>query len=404
MKVGIFGTFDLQNWGDLLFPLIAQKSLSHHIEGVEVVANSYRRKTRANWYYEVEALTDLPNLIRRYDAILIGGGHVVRFDKLIAYGDYYPTDKSVHHPTGYWLLPALLAANAGIPVIWNGPSTSRGLPDWAGPMLSPALEWSQYIAVRDEVSKSELRRFAPTKEVSVVPDTAFGIEQLVSADSPTPEYQKMRHQFGLDRPYVLLQASSRASEFRVPIERARALLPDIQFIEISVGPDIGDVLGVYNDWGLKDHAVVEEWPSPIGLAELVCHSSGVIGTSLHLSLTSLAFGHPVLRPLDKEDSKYIPLREHRLLYSMSRKKAEAAEQFVDHVLSNDFGNPAMDSVKERLETHWKKVTEAIHSKPQSLGHSDQFLMELPDFLEKTGLELARLSRLGTFCMEKTLFS
>lgn len=386
MKIGIFGTFDIRNWGDLLFPLIAQKFLEQRIEGVEVVANSYRPKTTEDWYYPVTSLVDLPDLIRQYDAILIGGGHVVRFDKLIAYGDYFPLDERVHHPTGYWLLPALLAANEGIPVIWNGPSTASGLPEWAGPMLGSALQLSDYVAVRDEVSKEEFERFAPEKEIHVIPDTAYGIDQLVDKATPSDAFQVLRKTYGLEENYVLLQASARTTEFRAPVERARELLPNHQFVEISIGPDIGDELGGYKDWGLKNLITIEDWPSPPVLAELICHASGIIGTSLHLSLTSMAFGHPVLRPVEKASSKYIPLLAHRLIHSMSRKKAETAESFVEHVKSGDAGDPQMEKVRGQLDSHWAKVAAAIQApRKKPLGHTDQFLLELPGYLETNGL-------------------
>ena len=36
-RVAVIGTFDVENFGDLLFPIIAERELAERIEGCEVV-------------------------------------------------------------------------------------------------------------------------------------------------------------------------------------------------------------------------------------------------------------------------------------------------------------------------------------------------------------------------------
>ena len=380
-KVGIFGTFDVENWGDLLFPLLAQRALSDRLVGVEVIPFSYRGKTAADWFYEVTSLDGLPRPVADLDAILVGGGHLIRFDKEVAPG-YVPGNPLVHHPTAYWLLPALLGIAAGVPVVWNGPSASADLPAWAEPLLNPALRYSAYVAVRDAASREELLAFAPGCQIDVVPDTAFGITGLIDTASPSPEFESLVERNGIRRPYILLQASDRAAEFAAPIHAARAALPDYQIVEIEIGPEIGDRCGCYDDWGMHDHTKVSPWPSPSCLAELVAHSSGAIATSLHLSVASIAFGHPVLRPREKPASKYAPLEEHGSVVPMKRKEPEGGEVFAQ-LVKDGAGSGALPGVLDQVAAHWDRVAALVRSgrgEPVALG-APEFLLHLPFYLE-----------------------
>jgi lipopolysaccharide transport system ATP-binding protein len=111
-EIGIAGTFDVQNLGDLLFPIIAEAELRHRLGPLNVHRFSYAEKHPPDWPYRVESVAALPQRTADLDAMLIGGGHLIRFDKAVAPG-YGPPHPDIHHPTGYWLMPALLALQRG---------------------------------------------------------------------------------------------------------------------------------------------------------------------------------------------------------------------------------------------------------------------------------------------------
>ncbi|RBL67417.1 polysaccharide pyruvyl transferase family protein, partial [Pseudomonas sp. MWU13-2625] len=90
-QVAIFGTFDVANYGDLLFPLIAEAALQARLGKVRLQAFSYHSRSTPQWPYPVTSVSELPQLIDSLDAVLIGGGFIIRFDKVIA-ADYYPPD------------------------------------------------------------------------------------------------------------------------------------------------------------------------------------------------------------------------------------------------------------------------------------------------------------------------
>ena len=61
-QVGIFGTFDVANYGDLLFPILAEAELTRRLGAITLHRFSYHGKTPPEWPYEVTSLTRLPDI------------------------------------------------------------------------------------------------------------------------------------------------------------------------------------------------------------------------------------------------------------------------------------------------------------------------------------------------------
>src|SRR6476661_1874407 len=129
--IGVVGTFDLENYGDLLFPLIAEAELAARLGPVRLHPFSYHARTPPEWPYEVTSVAELAGGTVPLDGLLVGGGFLIRLDKTVAPG-YGPPAPAIHHPTGYWLTPALIALQRGIPVAWNAPGMHcNEIPAWA---------------------------------------------------------------------------------------------------------------------------------------------------------------------------------------------------------------------------------------------------------------------------------
>src|SRR5207249_4250979 len=124
MAVGIAGTFDIENYGDLLFPLIAAAALKQRDPRIQVAPFSMNGKSGSAWPFRVETLEEMISSLSTLAAMLIGGGQIVRF------GRRYPISVSanVDVPIAYWLVPAALAALMGKPVIWNAVGAWTGSP------------------------------------------------------------------------------------------------------------------------------------------------------------------------------------------------------------------------------------------------------------------------------------
>lgn len=379
-RVGIFGTFDVQNYGDLLFPIIAEIELSKRLDAVEVIPFSYNAKSLPDWPYKVVSLTELPRMANGLDAILIGGGFIIRFDKFVAPG-YGPTEDWIHHPTGYWLTPALIGAQHGIPVIWNAPGMHcNDIPPWSHPLLSLALQSSAYVAVRDEPSKAALDSFVDDGRVTVVPDTAFALGRYMRNHPAADEARRLREQLGLKKPYVVIQVTENLKKFTDHIKRFRSQLPELSFLLLRVGPVLHDHES-FIDSELPDTFSLPDWPSPLVIAGLIAASEGVAGHSYHLAITALSAGVPVFTSSNLSVGKFSALSRFSTVHPLSALVDDDPRWLADRIGRKSPSSLLADAENE-LEKHWSQVAGAIQSGRSGVPAAmNAAWMSLPSLLE-----------------------
>lgn len=393
LQIGIFGTFDVKNYGDLLFPLIAEFELRKRLVAVKIHPFSYHAKTSSNWIYKVNALADLPALASDLDGALIGGGHIIRFDKYVAPG-YGPPTPDIHHPTGYWLVPILTALQYGIPVIWNSAGVYGEIPEWAKPLLNLALEQSDYIAVRDEWAKELLEQFAPTlcSGVDVKPDTAFAIASLFPCNKPSADYLHLRESLGLTRPYIIIQATSGLDSFGNLVRDNPQFFSNYQIVAISTAPVCGDS-PAFLEKHLKDFISLQEWPSPALMAELIHGAEAVVGVSLHLSITALAYGVPVFRPINLANRKFSVLSKFDSVYQFENQQPISLEWFSARLGRKNISG-AVSVALDQLKVYWDHVAMLFKTDRQykALPALAKMWQTLPVTLENHSTEREKLHR------------
>lgn len=379
LQIGIFGTFDVENYGDLLFPLIAEFELTRRLGSIKLHRFSYWEKTNANWPYAVTSLAELPKLAGNLDGVLIGGGQIIRFDKDVAKG-YGPPAPDIHHPTGYWLAPILLAMQHGIPIAWNSPGVNHQIPGWADPLMKLAVANSDYIAVRDEYARQVLAHFSPQSEIVVLPDTAFGTSQLINTNQVSPELSQLREALGINRPYLIVQAVKGMESFARMVRTHPQLFNDYQLVALPIGPVLGDNTARLKK-ELPDVICPQQWPNPLLMAELIAGASAAIGISLHLSITAQVFGVPVFRPEEFRDGKYETLSRFPTVFHFS--DSPPPDWFISR-----FGRTAVSAevttAQTQLTSHWDQIAalfnKASRNDKNQIGLAE-FLQSLPVILE-----------------------
>jgi lipopolysaccharide transport system ATP-binding protein len=380
LQIALFGTFDLENYGDLLFPLIAEAELTERLGAVKVHRFSYHARTPLDWPYTVTSLTELPRMAGELDGVLIGGGFIIRFDKDVAPG-YRPPTPAIHHPTGYWLTPALIALQHGIPLIWNAPGMDcNEIPAWADPLMQLALAHSRYITVRDEPSQAALARFVNKEPIAVMPDTAFGISRLLDERQPSVELNRLREASGLSGQYIVVQAAPGLDSFLSFVRRHSHLLRDFRFLALPIGPVLGDHEAILEDV-LPGLIRLPVWPHPLLLTELISQAAAVVGQSYHLAITALAFGVPVFSSADLTVGKYTALSGFETIYSLPD-AAKTDPAWFRTRLGKTTPTPAARAAAEQLAQHWDRVSAVLQNGSTGTQRAvSQFLQSLPGLLE-----------------------
>lgn len=359
MRIGMFGTFDVENYGDLLFPMIAENELKQRLENTELLRYSYYEKDRSAWSYGVRSLTELlknPAELRSLDTILIGGGHLIRFDTQVA-DQYKPPATSIHHPTGYWLTPALAGITAGIPVVWNAPSSSDEFPAWSHGLLTYVLEQSAYVSVRDTPSFEALRRAGFQGDCHIVPDTVFSLSRHFPKTVLHEQTKLLLSSIGIKKKYLVLQANSSLEPVAKALLARTEITRDFDILVLPIGPILGDDVSQVLQF-LPQARHFQVWPSPLEIAGIVAHSSGVVALSLHLSITALNYGLPVLRPATDSLTKYALLRSSENVYFSGAENTEDIAAFSKAIQSNSKQLCSLvTESRSKLEEHWDRIAE-----------------------------------------------
>ena len=356
LEIGMCGTFDVENYGDLLFPLIAQAELSRRLGSVTLHIFSYSAKSDVKWPFAVRSLTELPRSAGELDGMLIGGGQIVRFDKDVAPG-YRPSSPDIHHPTGYWLAPALMSVQSGVPVAWNAPGASPPFPSWAAPLLNAMLQSSAYVSVRDPLSREVLLPYAGDTAIEVVPDSAFGISRVLEAPHGSERFAKLREVLDLKGPYIVVHATRSSADFLDWVRRHTQYFEGYRWVALPVGPINRDsAAGLFD--GIPNTAKLPSWPHPLAIAELIGAASAVVGVSLHLSITALAQGVPAFRPQDSLKGKYAVLSDFDTVFSLPTGQEIDIAWFLSR-LGKKAPSPVIAAATDRLARHWDRIAAHI---------------------------------------------
>lgn len=386
-EIAICGTFDVQNYGDLLFPIIAEAELRKRLGQVALHALSYHAKSPPEWPYPVTPVSRLPDLAMHLDCVLIGGGFIIRFDKNVAPG-YYPPDSEVHHPTGYWLTPALIALQHGIPLIWNAPGMHcNAVPEWAEPLMRLVLQGSSHIRVRDEPSQEALEPLCGNFRVEVLPDTAFGISRMLDRSCPSPELDTLREAVGLTGPYIVVHAIHCVSPFIHFMQNRGKQFDGIRFLILPIGPVLGDKETVMGGT-LQGSVKLPYWPHPLLLAELISQAEAVVGHSYHLAITALACGVPVFSSADLSIGKYTALAGFEAIYPLPGEDEDDLPLFMERI-GRRHPSAAMQGILGQLDEHWDRVAEVIREgRTGTQPLLGRFLQFLPNMLEAASEQAA----------------
>ena len=293
-RVGMAGTFDVENYGDLLFPLIAQAALARRVLHLQVRSFSLTSRDASSWPFPVHAVDGLPEAMAGLSALLVGGGQIVRFDKA------YPVPVAPHvmMPIDYWLVPAVLAAAAQRPLIWNAVGAWTGSSPAPGfePVVRAVLAASSFVGVRDLASREHLARIAPEADIRLLPDTAFSLSRLWPLERESAEFVGWRRSHGVGLPYVVVQAAPAMAVDQAHLESLLSSLPGTVAVVLPVCWCHGDRAEAFPD--LRGRLVRSPaWLDPRLVAEILGRAELVVATSLHACITGLSYGVPVVRAM-----------------------------------------------------------------------------------------------------------
>ena len=273
----IFGTFDVDNYGDLLFPVIARWRLGKNVLACSPTSNipQFNRAAGLQYISFYECLDSSPS------AILVGGGNILHFRR----SGVRPYKRRSFSYAGLQVIPFLLKKYRNIPYLYNSPSVTPRK-DWFfwRVLFRHIFLHADYLSFRDIESVTFVRSIV-NKQVYFVPDTAFDISRVWAQDKFIRPVQDK---------YVAVHVNSRYGGSPEQVARA---LDDIKarlrlaMVFLPIGPCHGDL-----EYAKKisssmsaDTLVVTELDVHL-FAQYIANSEMYLGSSMHGFITALSYG------------------------------------------------------------------------------------------------------------------
>lgn len=330
MKVSQYSAADMENFGDVLYPVILKKFAENNGHQVEKVYSFLGGLSPLGAQYETSPINDLVKNSEYVENLIIGGGDILRLDDDVVAGHYSSS-----------FLP--LQLNFARRDYWSGPPKSqrqifkeKNMPPFRGSFfiscedftsigrvayfscgapfsfveqpdivrVRNALNQSSYIYVRDEISANKIRSVHSKAIVTAAPDFLIGIRHFYDADYLRKLAKELISEVNgeLGRRYLIFQGSEAIFphlQFICNALHRFSMESGMQVLLLPLGLCHGD------NKTLRHLEVISNYKFRVvnaltvqGMLAMIAFSSLFVGISMHGNIVARSFGVPhVFGPL-----------------------------------------------------------------------------------------------------------
>lgn len=375
-RVLLSGMFDMRNFGDLMFPLIARQALAPY--GYEIVPVS--PSGHATGFDDaMESISLAQMMVGEVEAqgIAIGGGYMIHTHKMHFLEEYAADALYDTAGPGLWLGATLAAAVRDVPIAWNAPGVPHPFASRQRALIGAALRAADYVSLRDQGSL-ELLEPPADAEVRIVPDPVAGIAKLWPRGMLDEPFKAMLQRKGAKaetRTFALHFRNRSLARLGIPAAAemvdAFALAQGLTPILLAVGQThADDVLARAVSQAMKTpHLVLDDPSSLIEIAAAIAESALYIGASLHGYVTATAYG--VLGILVAQPS----YRKFQGFLDHTGRHEDLAKDWPDAFAKAGVvkGTPLPDPVLSALDRHWQHMADALASPQRKHAARQAFL-------------------------------
>jgi polysaccharide pyruvyl transferase WcaK-like protein len=376
--VAHFGTFDVANYGDLLFPLIVERRLAGAVDEVLHVSPVGGPSITADGRASL-GLHDLDGAALR--AVIVGGGNIVSpgRSQLVPYHH----DRVLAYP-GLWLGAGALAARRDVPLVVNAPGVPRPLDPVSARLVGHLWAGASYAAVRDEASARRLVEAGVRPAPAVVPDTALDVAELWTEAELADARSRLLRRAGMAATTPTLAVHVKASMLTDYLDVVAGAIDALAEstgavpVLLAVGPCHGDdrtarsVAARFR----RPHVVVDQLTALVDVAGTIAGSVAYVGSSMHAMVTARALGTPgllVTGPEAERDTKFRGFGEHvgwthRIVGSWPE---AAADRWWLH--DDRQGRERLARARAELDAHWDAVRTALAAPRPPTTRRQRFL-------------------------------
>ncbi|MGH9023415.1 MAG: polysaccharide pyruvyl transferase family protein [Acidimicrobiia bacterium] len=376
-RLALWGTFDVDNYGDHLFPLVARHELGRRLPGAIVDAYApygTPRPGRLTGHAGVSALgpwtrSRVQQLAGDYDTVVIGGGEIIHLnDPLLAPVYGVSTEEVCSLAPGRFFVEGLGAdLERRSPAVWHAVGLPFELDDEQARRLKDALAGRPYLAVRDRFSLERLRRAGIDQPVEVVPDTALLLDRVLDRSLLQRRLAALRAgRLYPPGPALVIQGCDLLVPHIAAIAGAlRAWLvqhPSITPVLVETGACRGD-----SDFAdaLEDRlgvGVVRLPPAEMveDIAAAIAGAWAFVGSSLHGAITALVYGRPFVLLNLAGEAKLDGFADLTGLQGRVLQHLDHLDHLaprLDEAVAHPVVDGLLERLQERVDTHFDRLAE-----------------------------------------------
>lgn len=377
-RVAIWGTFDVDNYGDHLFPRVAAHELSRRLPGVVVAPFSPYGRCHPTRLDDGRAAAPLGawsreragELAAAHDLVMVGGGELMHLNDPLLAPVYGTTpDELARMAPSRWFVEGLgPELEAGCPVVWHGVGVPWAPGDEAAGRLRAALADRAYVTVRDRHSAERLAKAGVDRPVDVVPDSALLLDRIMPVESLRGRVAALRaagRYPPADSPVLVVQGC----DLLVPhvaaaagaVAHWRAAHPEGEVVIVETGRCRGDALFAAAleealqplvTWRLPETVRVEDLAAAIAAGDLF------LGSSLHGAITALVYGRPFVLLKLFDEAKLDGFGDTTGLARYVVDSAEGIPEALDAAMAPAAVDPALlPGLQRRIDAHFDRLAE-----------------------------------------------
>ncbi len=370
-RVAIWGTFDVANYGDLLFPRVFEHEMRRRLPDADIRSFAplgHLHPVPLDGGFLAEPLVPwndayAEELADQLDLITIGGGEIIH-----THDEYYELWYGGSNdvcPSELFIEALGPEREARCPVIWHAVGIPFDLSPPEAERVRTALERRTYVTVRDDVSLARLRAAGVVNDIEVVPDSALLVDRLFPKDVLARRLRFLRATDAYPdeaRPLVIQGSSGLISVVDSLAAVVRAALrdqPSVPVVLLETGPCHDD--GAFADalaarlptrvHRVGEGATVED------IAAAIAQARAVACLSLHAAITAFVYGvpHAILNLVGYSKLEgFASIAGHGGLHVTTTDDAEHA---LRQALAGDMPQTRPSELAARVDSHFDRLAE-----------------------------------------------
>lgn len=361
-RIAQIGTFDIENFGDLLFPtMIAHIFSEDMIDIFSIGGNCTKPFEDSINVYPVSELENM-HCQNPYDAIIIGGGDIILCD--VNESSKYLWDSCDLFKL--WAFPILVGNKYNIPVVFNAPGVPYQFNKSMRGLVGALLNKIDYVSVRDESSAAFLRECG-VANVKVIPDTIIEIVDVFHPSMLEEIRKQLRLRYALpgDNSYIIMQHNTfqitnpvYKNYYKNTVHKVIETGMNVVFMPIGYVHEDGDFLRQIYDSKDDKQFLVNEKLSPIEMCAVLAGSNGYIGSSMHGAVVSYAYNKFAVCINTKKYTKTTGLLKQLGHPEWEVKDIAELETTFTRIYSNEHNFSSV--VHDKIKKHFTDIKEIIN--------------------------------------------